>query len=346
MQEKNWYHTLPLALLTLAALVTGVLCVWLGASLSKPYYLLDDLFLRLLGLGMLAGFVLLLRASHLGFSLVGAGFALGALEFTISSVLADQPHSFREIFLICGGQLALAVLAFWLDYTFYHVAHIPQPEPVIKRSEDSKLDTHWLNVTMQYLLVIFSVAAVSLLVAAPILTLAGWISYAALGLLALLFFIAHGRPVAGQRTFAPLLGFAAAALLLLPIAGISERMEHGYVDGPYFGTPHSTELRKMHPRYRLKYRDGLLAVYNRSRSKAPLLVYYNEDDEPEWATEMFIPQKAGSKRALLLRISSPEIETGLLRDKLAFKAHSRHDRGSGEAYIWRFGSLQSFYLSW
>lgn len=345
MQEKNWYHALPLALLSLAALIGGVLCVWLGASLSTPHYLLDDLFLRVLGLALLAAFVLLLRASHLGFSLAGAGFALGALEFAVSSALADQPHAFREIFLICGGQLALSVLAFWLDYTFFHAALEPRPEPALERAGESPLDTHWLDVLMQYLVVIFTVAAVSLLVAAPMLTLARGIGFAALGALALLFLIAHGRPAPEHRTFAPLLGFAAAALLLLPIAGVSERMEHGYVDGPYAGTPYAGELGKMRPSYRLKYREGTLAVYNRTRRAAPLLVYY-EDDRVEWATELFVTLNPGSKLPLLLSISAPVVRTGLLRDTLEFKSHSRGDTGSGEAVIWRFGGIQRFYLKW
>lgn len=145
------------------------------------------------------------------------------------------------------------------------------------------------------------------------------------------------------------IGLAAAASLLAPMvlnADIRSFLEAGFDDGPFHGRPFHGDIGSLQPSHRIVFRSGELIVFNRADDEPPVLAYVVED-AGRWALELDGTADPDFNWTEFSRVSEPlTVSLGILRDRLDFVAHWTFGAERGTVYIWRFGGVQRFYLSW
>lgn len=197
---------------------------------------------------------------------------------------------------------------------------------------------------LKNILIVLAVAAAAFAASAPFLVIERWLGYAVLGVLAALYFMLHRRFRPQRRLLLPGLGFAAALVLLVPATLFAGLIEGGFDDGPFVGRDFTGDLHALKPSFRLHYRMGDLVIYNRD-PKAPVIAYVT-DGKTQWATEMYAALNPDSADSEFYHMEAPAIRQGLVRDELRFIAYWSQGAERGYAYIWKFGGIQRFYLSW
>lgn len=197
---------------------------------------------------------------------------------------------------------------------------------------------------LRSVLVTLGVAAVAFLASAPFLTLDGWAGFAALAVLALALFTARERIGLRGRLQACRAGVLLALLLLVPARSFAELLVSGFDDGPFTGRPYPGDVSKLRPGERVAYRGGELVVYRRARGAAPVLAY-RAGGRTEWAHELFASLGDRGENELW-DVSGVRVTSGLLRDRLDFTATWTYGAERGYAFLWRWGEVQKFYLSW
>lgn len=141
-----------------------------------------------------------------------------------------------------------------------------------------------------------------------------------------------------------LVGFLIAILVLLPAVSAVGFIERGFDDGPFYGKPYRGVISGESASDRLDYQQGELLIYNRRSERSPILAY--REDELRWAVEMDVSQNPAYSDYQLVSIESPTLSRGILRDRLNFLGTWSFGKESGKAYIWKWGGLHRFYLSW
>ncbi len=189
------------------------------------------------------------------------------------------------------------------------------------------------------------VAVGAFVVSAPFLIVERWLGFVVLAVVAGAFFALRKRLSLPERNTAFALGFGAALVLLLPTTFFAQIIESGFDDGPFHGRPFTGAVTELVPSDSAAFRSGHLVVFNRGESAAPVLAY-RVGERTRWAREMHVsmgPEPAGSE---LWEMREPSVVRGILRDRLDFIGYWTYGAEHGYAYIWKFGGIQHFYLSW
>jgi len=197
---------------------------------------------------------------------------------------------------------------------------------------------------LKQIFIVVVVAAIAFSLSAPFLTIERWLGFCVLTILAAFFFLFRAYFRIQNRPVLYAVGFVAALLFLVPASFFAQLMESGFDDGPFVGKPFVGNLKDLKASDSLKFRDGTLIIYNRS-NKAPVIAYLTED-RTQWATEMYVSMTPGAKGSELYHISKPSVSKGIVRDRLDFIGQWTYGAEHGYAYIWKFGGIQRFYLSW
>ncbi|HEY6019516.1 MAG TPA: hypothetical protein VIY48_06335 [Candidatus Paceibacterota bacterium] len=197
---------------------------------------------------------------------------------------------------------------------------------------------------LKNILIVLAVAAAVFAASAPFLVIERWLGFTVLGALAALYFLLHRRLWPQRRLLLPCLGFAGATVLLVPAALFAGLIEGGFDDGPFVGRDFTGDLHTLKPSFSLNYRSGNLVIYNRD-PKAPVVAYVT-GDKAQWAIEMYAALNPNAAESELYHMEAPAISQGLVRDELHFTAYWSQGAERGYAYIWKFGGIQRFYLSW
>jgi hypothetical protein len=194
------------------------------------------------------------------------------------------------------------------------------------------------------MLVSLAVAAGTFLVSAPFLVIESWAGFAVLGVLAVALFSLRERLGLGNRLNAARVGVLITLVLLVPARFYAELLVSGFDDGPFTGRPFAGDLSKLRPSERVPFRAGEIVIYNRARGAAPV-VEYRARGRTEWAQEMFV--SLGDRGENELReITDPRVSYGVVRDRLDFIGTWTYGAERGYAFIWKWGGIQRFYLSW
>lgn len=200
---------------------------------------------------------------------------------------------------------------------------------------------------LRSVLAVLTVAAVAFAVSAPFMGIEHWLGFAVLAGLMLVFFTARPRPVAAHRVHAYRAGFLIAAILLVPARRMVDLLESGFDDGPFHGRAFAGDVSGMKPSESVPFRSGELAVYNRSHGKAPILAYL-AGGRTRWAHEMFVsmetPTSTGENE--LREITHLRVSRGFVRDRVDFIGEWTFGAEHGYAFVWRWGGIQRFFLSW
>ena len=120
--------------------------------------------------------------------------------------------------------------------------------------------------------------------------------------------------------------------------------EAGFDDGPFRGRPVSVSLAAVTVNESISYRFGKLHVGSIPSESSPLLIYTSGDDQVEWAFAMDVSSQMPNTQ--LREVRGLCVLPGLARDQLRFVGVWTYGAERGKAYIWKFGELQYFYLSW
>jgi uncharacterized membrane protein YhaH (DUF805 family) len=117
MPNQRWYHWLVMALIILVAACIGVLNLLMGASADSPFFLADDIFIRMLGLGLIVSAILMTLRRRLGYRLAAICFLLSGIEI-VATWLLGQPTTSTAITIVFLVFLTLSGVALWLGRTF------------------------------------------------------------------------------------------------------------------------------------------------------------------------------------------------------------------------------------
>jgi hypothetical protein len=197
---------------------------------------------------------------------------------------------------------------------------------------------------LRSVLVSLGIAAATFLASVPFLQLEEWAGFAVLALLAVALFTLRDRLGLGRRLNACRVGVLIALLLLVPARSFAELLLSGFDDGPFAGRPFAGNLSTLKAGDRVAYRAGELVIYNRQGGDAPVVVY-RAMGRTEWAVEMFV--SLGDRGVNeLWEITEPHIVHGVVRDRLDFIGTWTYGAERGYAFIWKWGGIQRFYLSW
>jgi hypothetical protein len=139
--------------------------------------------------------------------------------------------------------------------------------------------------------------------------------------------------------------FALAIVLLLPAAFFARIFEGGFDDGPFQGRSFTGVVGGLVPSDSVVFRTGHLVLYNRDTAEAPVLAY-RSDGRTRWVREMYVSTSTSPTSTMLWRMSSLSVSRGVFRDRLDFIAEWALGRERGYVYIWKWGGIQRFYLSW
>ena len=194
-----------------------------------------------------------------------------------------------------------------------------------------------------------AVAVGPFVVSAPFMVVERWAGFAVLGMAALALFLLRSRLGLAGRVDAVRVGVVLAVLLLVPARFFAEFAESGMDDGPFTGRPFVGDLSKLQASERVEFRSGELVVYSRANGAAPVLAY-RVDGHAMWSQEMFVSLEervTGRPGANELdSMTRLEVSPGILRDRLDFIAEWSQGAERGYAFIWKWGGIQRFYLSW
>jgi hypothetical protein len=140
-------------------------------------------------------------------------------------------------------------------------------------------------------------------------------------------------------------GGLVALILLLPAVSIVKFAEQGFDDGPFAGEIYTGGVTGLPISERLAYRNGELVIYNRQANNPPVLAF-QVGDELQWARELDVSQNPRYEGYQLATIAEPQLAYGIVRDRLDFSAKWNFGTERGRAYLWKWGGLHRFYLSW
>lgn len=182
---------------------------------------------------------------------------------------------------------------------------------------------------------------------APAMVIERWAGSLVFGVLTM---IVVALLLRGYRPFknriAHAVGLIAAALLLVPVAIFAQMFEAGFDDGPFHGRPHSGDISALTASHSITYRSGDLVIYNRADDEPPVLAYIVQG-VPKWALELDVVGTPGFEDSHFRSIAEPiAVSSGVFRDRLSFIAYWSFGAERGYAYIWKFGGVHRFYLSW
>ena len=192
--------------------------------------------------------------------------------------------------------------------------------------------------------------AVAFAACAPLLVVEVWAGVLVFGLLATVAVLLawNGKQAFGHRAAYPV-GLVAGAMLLAPLALNAELrafFEAGFDDGPFHGRPFLGNVEALEPSHTIAFRSGVLVVFNRMEDEPPVLAYV-VDGASNWALELDVSAESRYRWMQFWRVSEPlSLSPGILRDRLEFEAHWTFGAERGYVYVWKFGGVQRFYLSW
>jgi uncharacterized membrane protein len=124
-----------------------------------------------------------------------------------------------------------------------------------------------------------------------------------------------------------------------------ELMDGGFGDGPFYGKIYNGKFDDLNLNSTLKYKNGLLCMYNRG-SDLLILRFMDESKETKWAVVFNVNDNDIYKNTKIESIELIEIKRGLIRDKVVFQAKWIFGNEQGYAYIWKNNKFSRFYLSW
>lgn len=194
------------------------------------------------------------------------------------------------------------------------------------------------------LLIVLLVASASFVVSAPFLVVERWLGFCVLVLLAVSIYLLRRPLKLGKRPIVYASGLGIALALLIPASYMARFIEGGFDDGPFVGRDFNGDLDVLKPSDSVLFRSGRLYIYNR-KGEAPVIAY-RAAGKTKWAREMFVSMTPGVQGSELSRIESPALTRGILRDRLDFVGYWTYGAEHGYAFIWKFGGIQRFYLSW
>lgn len=167
-----------------------------------------------------------------------------------------------------------------------------------------------------------------------------------------LIFVGYGLLVLFQRwrwlpkdSMGYLVGCLAALVILLPAVFLFKFMEQGFKDGPFYGEDYSGVISGENASARMDYRQGELLTYNRQADKAPVLVYW-ADNDLRWAKELDVGENPRYEDYHLESIRDLALSYGIFRDRIDFEGRWSFGTESGRAYLWKWGGFHRFFLSW
>jgi len=202
---------------------------------------------------------------------------------------------------------------------------------------------------LKSVLVSLAVAVGAFVLSAPFMIIERWAGFAMLGVVALAVLLLRGRLGLASRVNAMRVGLVLAVLLLVPARFFAEFAESGMDDGPFNGRPFVGDLSKLQPSERVAFRSGELVAFNRSNGEPPVLAY-RVGGQAQWAQEMFV----SLAESMDGRPGTNELESmtrltvahGFFRDRLDFIGAWTYGAERGYVFIWKWGGIQRFYLSW
>jgi hypothetical protein len=199
-----------------------------------------------------------------------------------------------------------------------------------------------LKKFLKSFVIAISVTVGSIVLCIPFASIEWSAGFVVLGLLILLYFAFQKRVRSPRKPF--IFGFVIAFILLFPLAFFARIAEGGFDDGPFTGRPFVGAVDSLIPTDSVAFRGGQLLIYNRIDNQAPIISYIVKG-EISWTREMFVSMRDNNYNQLW-GISEPSVAYGIVRDRLDFQASWTYGIENGYAYIWKFGGIQKFYLSW
>lgn len=121
---------------------------------------------------------------------------------------------------------------------------------------------------------------------------------------------------------------------------LGKTLEAGFDDGPFRGKEVTLEGASYKATESVPFRSGELVAYQGNFWEIPILAY-KENGKIVWAYLLYT-----DKKTRVHHFSNLSVEYGILRDRLHFIGRWSHGAERGTAFIWKFGKLQYFYLSW
>lgn len=198
-------------------------------------------------------------------------------------------------------------------------------------------------------LISLGVAIGAALVSVPLLVVERWLGFAVLASITFAFLMLRERLGLPGRVQAYRTGFGIAVLILVPASFRVGFLESGFDDGPFTGRRFAGDLSNLVPSDRVAFRAGELIVYNRGNGAAPVLAY-RIGAHTKWAHEMFVstgaPGDKNPARNELSEIAKLRVSSGVIRDRLDFIGRWTYGAEHGYAFVWKWGGVQRFYLSW
>lgn len=189
------------------------------------------------------------------------------------------------------------------------------------------------------------VAVAVFALSAPFLLIERWLGFVVFVIIVGGVWSANSRLRLPDSGRAYAIAFGVAILLLFPAAFFSQILESGFDDGPFHGRAFTGDVSVLVPSDSAVFRSGHLVAYNRGDNEAPVLVY-RTGGETRWARELHVTFSARPDSTLLWAISSLSVSSGVVRDRLDLTAEWMFGRERGYVYLWKWGGIQRFYLSW
>ncbi|EPG67232.1 hypothetical protein [Leptospira wolffii] len=137
-----------------------------------------------------------------------------------------------------------------------------------------------------------------------------------------------------------LFGILIFSILILAFARL---WEAGFDDGPFRGKKISLEGVSFTQNESVPFREGELAVLESDPISGPILAY-RKREKIEWAYLLETENQMPGTR--IWKISNLSLENGIFRDRIHFTGTWTHGAERGLAFVWKFGGLDYFYLSW
>jgi len=119
-------------------------------------------------------------------------------------------------------------------------------------------------------------------------------------------------------------------------------IEAGFDDGPFYGSKVELNPKDFKIKESLPYRDGFLQIMTSSKFNQPVLGY-SVTQEIKWAYKLETNEMPQTD---LFDIYELSIHSGIFRDKITFIGEWTHGAERGTGYVWKYGELRYFYLSW
>lgn len=131
---------------------------------------------------------------------------------------------------------------------------------------------------------------------------------------------------------------------VLMIAGKNcKLLEAGFDDGPFYGKKIDLASAKIKVKESIPFRSGQLQALELNGISGSILSYY-KDNKFIWAYELQTSEQM--ENTFLTEIRNLRVSSGIFRDRIDFIGVWTYGAERGKAYIWKWGGLQYFYLSW